>query len=465
MRSTEPLYQTLAQRERYGLPAAQDVEAVAARRNSSLIVYACILERRNIEVCVSLGVTDAMIQPPFVWRWLVDSQRGKQDIADLEELYALMAGMEQVDRGAVLRQVTECEHPIVGAVAATDLLPQVCRHLVKLHTRSQLMAATGAFSAAVQMQFDDEIAKAKAALTAAQEAYDRACAPVALTTWADEVTAVVDATEGEAEVMVPTGLHELDEHIGGGLGAGWLTVIMAPPKQGKTALAVNTIAAHTLQRGGRVALVSLEMPKSQVIQRLLARESGVPVRAMNARDLTPYQRSALATAADTVARWDLEVLTDTSSLHAIAAKLTALHRTKPLTLAVVDYLQLVSAGQKDRREDIETITRGLKLLAMDLGVPLLLLSQPNNSDAKEGTVGFYSGKGSGSISADCDLMLIPRRDKDDPSKAGIEIAGGRHAEPRKWDVGSLAFDGARMLFREVVARAPMRASAGWEMSA
>lgn len=464
MQSIDAPVRTLEQRQRYGLPTAQEMPAIVARRNSRFVLYGCVLDCSHITTAVELGVTDDMIHLPFVWRWLVETQKGKSDTADLADLFALMAGMDQVDRGAVLREVTDSDYLVIGRAPVAEVFPQVCRDLVRYHARGRLHTATTAFATAVEMQFDDEIARTRADLAAAQEAYDRACAPVALTTWADEVTAVVDATEGEAEVMVPTGLHELDEHIGGGLGAGWLTVIMAPPKQGKTALAVNTIAAHTLQRGGRVALVSLEMPKSQVIQRLLARESGVPVRAMNARDLTPYQRSALATAADTVARWDLEVLTDTSSLQAIAAKLGALHREKPLTLAVVDYLQLVSAGQKDRREDIETITRGLKLLAMDLGVPLLLLSQPNNTDAKDGTVGFYSGKGSGSISADCDLMLIPRRDRDDPSKAGIEIAGGRHAEPRKWDMGSLAFDGARMLFREVVARAPTRASSAWEMS-
>jgi len=116
--------------------------------------------------------------------------------------------------------------------------------------------------------------------------------------------------------------------------------------------------------------------------------------------------------------------------------------------ADIDYAQLVVNGHKDRREDIEETTRGAKLLAMELGIPILLLSQPNNTDAKDGTVGFYSGKGSGSISADCDLMLIPSRSKDDPSKAGLEIAGGRHAEPRKWEHGSLHFDGARMLFAE-----------------
>jgi hypothetical protein len=444
----ERLIRTIQARMEMGLPTTQDLPEHAARRNGSLVLYCCTIERRNIDVAASLGITAEMLPMPYVWRWMVTTQRGKEGVADIQDLWANMAGLESTDRLGVIRSLTECQHPVHGVVSAESMLPTCCRELVRHAALLRLNAAIEALKGAILSQYDDEIAKARAELVEAQAHFDSVQEPVKALTWVDEVAAVVAETESEAPTMVSTGLTEHDEHIGGGFGAGWLVVIMAPPKQGKTALAVNTIAAHTLAQGGRVGLVSLEMPRSQVIQRLLARESGVPVRAMNARDLTPSQRSYLAHAADRVAKWDLQISTNTVSMADIGAKFRALHREKPLSMGAIDYAQLVVNGHKDRREDIEETTRGAKLLAMELGIPILLLSQPNNTDAKDGTVGFYSGKGSGSISADCDIMLIPSRSKEDPSKAGLEIAGGRHAEPRKWEHGSLHFDGARMLFAE-----------------
>jgi len=165
---------------------------------------------------------------------------------------------------------------------------------------------------------------------------------------------------------------------------------------------------------------------------------------MRARDLQDFQFGCVQEAADKVASYQCDVLTGLSTMAAISgACRAAVQKNKP-DLVIVDYLQLVNNGNENRVLDIETTTRGAKLLAQELELPIMLLSQPNNTDAKGGSIGLYSGKGSGSIAADADAVIVPMRGEGEA--AGIDLVGCRHAETKRWDIGTMWFDGPRMRF-------------------
>lgn len=428
------------------LPATVETLDARLKYLGTGVLHTAMLWLDLVPQAISAGVEPEMTPLPWLWRKVVAAHEAGAVEFDLQALRFELKAMEPVDR---MRFFAFLQAELETHIVAQPLRPHFgarCRELAEVVRWRDLGRAHQTLAGAIETQEAGAIDTARAAFVAATEAWEALQEPEE--SWADTVAATIeDATSTDPPRGISTSLRCLDEHLGP-IGPGWLVVIMAPPKGGKTALALNTIAATELEAGGRVAMVSLEMPARQVSQRLMARVSGVPVRAMAARDLTPWQQGTLSNAADVVARYDLTVITQATTMDTIAARLRGLHKVKPLTLAVIDYAQLVNNGGAERHLDIEATTRGAKLLAMELDIPILLLSQPNNQDAKEGKLTLFSGKGSGSIAADADLVLIPERDREDPSRAGIAIAGGRHGEAKSWPLGSLRFEGARMVFRD-----------------
>lgn len=267
--------------------------------------------------------------------------------------------------------------------------------------------------------------------------------------WSDEVYESVEATLNPQPLeVIPLGLSLLNEHFGGGAERGWLIVVMGPAKSGKSALAINTMAVAAAKAHKSVLVMSLEMSVRDNVCRFLARESGVPARAQRKGDLSESQQIALTEAGDQVAAWPMTVKTSAGTMDEIAAIARAHKERHGLDVLVVDYIQLVDNGNPNLAADIAKTTRGLKRLALTLDCLVIALSQPNNDDAKSGDVGLFSGKGSGAIAADCDAMLVPLRDSDDHARAGLNLAGFRHGDPKKWPLGALIFDGCRMVFRE-----------------
>lgn len=271
----------------------------------------------------------------------------------------------------------------------------------------------------------------------------------------------VEATEAErVEAMLErirnpttrkvysTGLPSLDAKLDGGLRGGHLIVVLAPPKQGKTALVLNNLGHAALAAGERLAIFG-EMSEDEIMERWLAKESGVPSRAQRTGDLTSWQWSSVAGAADRMAQWRW-VCRDIGPVDRICEQARALKSsTAGLGMVVVDYLQLVSNGQENRTLDLEHTTRSLKLLARELDVPVIAVSQPGAADARaKSELGLHDGKGSSSIASDCDLMLVPLRDAQDPTKAGLSAPGYRHGAAFRLELGALRFNGGKMAFEE-----------------
>ena len=223
---------------------------------------------------------------------------------------------------------------------------------------------------------------------------------------------------------VSTGLYKLDE-MTGGMHAGDLFILAARPSMGKTALALN-IAHHVATKGEQaVAIFSLEMSKESLLTRMLCAGARVDSQRFRAGYLNADERRKLQAGLNDLVQAPI-FIDDTAGVHLmdIHAKLRRLQAERKLGLVVVDYLQLMSARgrSENRNQEISTISRGMKLLAKEMSVPLLVLSQlsrapetrqgdhrPQLSDLRE----------SGSIEQDADLVAfifreeVYKRDRED----------------------------------------------------
>lgn len=223
---------------------------------------------------------------------------------------------------------------------------------------------------------------------------------------------------------VSTGFYKLDE-MTGGLHAGDLFILAARPSMGKTALALN-IAHHVATKTGEsVAVFSLEMSKESLLTRMVCAGARVDSQRFRAGYLNAEERRRLQAALNELVQAPLYI-DDTAGVHImdIHAKLRRLQAERKLGLVVVDYLQLMSGRGRveNRNQEISAISRGMKLLAKELNVPMLVLSQlsratetrqgdhrPQLSDLRE----------SGSIEQDADLVAfifreeVYKRDRED----------------------------------------------------
>lgn len=218
---------------------------------------------------------------------------------------------------------------------------------------------------------------------------------------------------------IKTGFKRIDECLLG-LREGQMVVIGARPGVGKTSFAL-TLALNTAKLGAKVVFFSLEMSRTEIIQRLLSSESRVPLQMIRGGQLGNDQWLQLMPAADTLASLDV-VIDDTSGMTVtdIRAKARRILHDHTNAVVIVDYLQLISPPQGERRADsrateVSEMSRAIKIMAKDLGVPVVALSQLNR------TVENRTGKRpqlsdlreSGSIEQDADIVALLDRSMND----------------------------------------------------
>jgi replicative DNA helicase len=235
----------------------------------------------------------------------------------------------------------------------------------------------------------------------------------------------IAAAEGKGITGVPTGFEDLDRLLSG-LQASEMIVIAARPSMGKTALLLNI--AEQVARGGRtpegqakgphvpVGIFSLEMSKSSLVQRLLSAFSQVDSHKMRTGHLSPSEMAALQTHAEGLQETPI-LIDDTPgltllALRARARRMVAQHGVR---VVMIDYLQLLSApgsGRESRQVEVSAISRGIKALARELHVPVIVLSQLNRaSEQREGNRPRMSDlRESGSIEQDADVVALLHRE-------------------------------------------------------
>src|SRR5690242_9195681 len=215
--------------------------------------------------------------------------------------------------------------------------------------------------------------------------------------------------EGKSITGIPTGYVELDK-LTSGLQSSELLILAARPSQGKTALALN-LAENIAIRGGQpVAVFSLEMSKESLLQRLVASVAQIDAHKFRTGHLSREDWRRMTEALGTISSAPLWVDdSGSSSVLEIGAKARRLKRDKGLSLLIVDYLQLINARGRfnSRQEEVASISRGLKGLAKELQIPVLVLSQLTRAPEREERGPQLSDlRESGAIEQDADVVMF-----------------------------------------------------------
>ena len=214
-------------------------------------------------------------------------------------------------------------------------------------------------------------------------------------------------------VGLDTGFKELNA-LTTGFGAGDLVIIAARPAMGKTAFCLN-LAQKSLDMEKGVAFFSLEMPAEQLMLRMLSAKTSIPLQKVKVGNMSDDEWSRLSDACDEMSRRKLFVDDNGNvDIHHVRAKLRKLKTQHPeISMCVIDYLQLMtSAGNKDRHQEVSDISRGLKLLARELEIPILALSQLNRGVESRGDKRpmLSDLRESGAIEQDADMIMFVYRD-------------------------------------------------------
>ncbi|MDR0952327.1 MAG: replicative DNA helicase [Oscillospiraceae bacterium] len=255
---------------------------------------------------------------------------------------------------------------------------------------------------------------------------------------------------GAAIPGLATGLADLDSLILG-LNKGDLIIVASRPGMGKTSIALN-IASHVAMTSGKtVAIFSLEMAREQLATRLLASASEINGQRLLKGDVKENEWERLADAADSLAA--TEILIDDNSTLSVAEMNSQCRRLGNLGLVIIDYLQLMqSAGSgrsysnENRQQAVSDMSRMLKIMAKELSVPVICLSQlsrapeTRSAESKKRRPQLSDLRESGAIEQDADIVIGLYREGyydeecENPNAAEAIILKNRHGDTGKVDL-------------------------------
>lgn len=260
--------------------------------------------------------------------------------------------------------------------------------------------------------------------------------------------------DDESDDGLPTGLTDLDTMLNGGMRAGNLIILAARPSVGKSALAQGIAYNVALKHRRPVGLVTLEMNGMEITDRLIAVHTGIPAKDIRNR-LKAADDQVVATLSE-LHQVPLYIeQTPGASVMDVRSKARRLAGQVPLSLLIVDYLQLMVSGDSyNRVEEVSRISRNLKLLAGELQCPVLALSQLNRAvENRINPIPKLSDlRDSGAIEQDADIvMFLHREEMIDKETDKRGIAEVHIAKQRNGSLGQVAlrFDGPTMRFQNL----------------
>jgi len=273
----------------------------------------------------------------------------------------------------------------------------------------------------------------------------------------DDMRAYIEVLEARQEgvaAALSTGFPDLDRMLSGGIRRGEVVLIAARPKVGKTGLALAI--ARNVAESANVLLLEMEMPRAQLHDRNMAALARVSLSRLldpNRMDSDDWNR--ITAALGRMERMGLFV-DDKAGLRMIDVRNKArrIKRRHGLDLLVIDYLQLMEADGDNRNAQIESITRGIKSLAKELNIGVLLLSQLNREVEKRQDKRPLPSdlRDSGSIEQDCDVGLFLYRDEiyreDSPDAGIVEVHVGLNRHGSTGTIG-LAYIGDQARFESL----------------
>ncbi len=282
---------------------------------------------------------------------------------------------------------------------------------------------------------------------------------VALTTAVDAAVEEIEAAQHHDGHMtgVPTGFAQLDA-LTNGLHPGQLIIVAARPALGKSTLALDLARAATIKHSLPTIFFSLEMGRSEIAMRLMAAEASVPLQSMRKGTLGSREWTTIASTRGRIN--DAPLYIDDSpnmTLVEIRAKCRRLKQRVGLKMVVIDYLQLMTSGKRveSRQQEVSEFSRALKLLAKELGVPVVALSQLNRGPEQRADrkPALSDLRESGSLEQDADMVILLHREsayeKENPRAGEADFIVAKHRNGPT-DTITVAFQGHLSRFVDMV---------------
>ena len=246
-----------------------------------------------------------------------------------------------------------------------------------------------------------------------------------------------------------TGITDLDKMICG-LHRQELTIIGARPGVGKTTLALQ-IAEHIAERGTETAIISLEMSNTQVIQKLISRRARINSYKMRMGTLETKELEQVGIVSAEIAELPIHLITKARTIQHIENIARKLKNKNNLGLMIIDYIQLIKNKGKfnSREQEVADITRTLKLLSLELNIPIVGLCQLNRNAARQEPT-LADLRESGAIEQDADNILFLYQEAESTETVvdiTLKLAKQRAGETGKID---LKFNKANSEFKGVV---------------
>jgi replicative DNA helicase len=260
----------------------------------------------------------------------------------------------------------------------------------------------------------------------------------------------------DGRVGVPTGFGDLDE-LTNGLHPGQMIVVAARPSVGKSTLGLDFARSCSIRHGMSSALFSLEMSRSEIVMRLLSAEAKVPLNHMRTGRMSDDEWEKVVRRMGDINGAPLFVDdSPQTTMMDIRAKCRRLKQREDLKLVVVDYLQLMSSPKKveSRQQEVSEISRSMKLLAKELEVPVVAISQLNRgSEQRADKRPMMSDlRESGAIEQDADVIILLHREdmyeKESPRAGEADLIVAKHRNGMTRDV-TVAFQGHYSRFADL----------------
>ncbi|WP_040158782.1 replicative DNA helicase [Nigerium massiliense] len=252
---------------------------------------------------------------------------------------------------------------------------------------------------------------------------------------------------------VPTGFIDLD-HLTNGLHAGQMIIVAARPGMGKSTLGLDFARSAAIKHGLCSVFFSLEMTKSEIVMRLMSAEASVPLNHIRKGEMKEEDWARIAAKTAQVSQAPL-FIDDSPNLTMmeIRAKARRLKQRFDLRLVVIDYMQLMSSGKKveSRQLEVSEFSRQIKLLAKELEVPVVALSQLNRGpETRQDKKPMLSDlRESGSLEQDADVVILLHRedayDKNSPRVGEADFIIAKHRNGAT-DTIPVAFQGSLSRF-------------------
>lgn len=324
----------------------------------------------------------------------------------------------------------------------------ILRRLVEIGTRITQMGYSGTG------ETDDLVDRAQSEIFAVNERRSEDYKPLSdiMPVLYDELEAIGMRKEGL--IGVPTGFHELDD-ITQGLQKGQLIIVAGRPGQGKTTLGMDFVRSASLKHNMPTAFFSLEMSNSEIVMRMLAAESNIPLTNIRHGNISESQWGTLAIKMGEIASKPL-YLDDSPNLTMmeIRAKARRLVQKHGVKMIVVDYIQLMTSGKKveSRQQEVSEFSRQMKLMAKELSIPVVALSQLNRGleNRADKRPMLSDLRESGSLEQDADIVIMISRetDKESPKAGEAELIIAKHRNGVTKDI-QVAFQAHKSCFTDM----------------